>query len=178
MSASATSQAYAYWKVHADEFADNFFLRGYSGWAIRLGRAAFALAGVRGEVKRLIAASTTSEQQQVWNAKLRPVIMSPLLKLILGSPIFCWNALGVPKNQLACLLEDGTIEDFIAATLDPVPGMATLRNGAYHYLLCLNGKYTRASCPLYLTQDGFEALKANAGSLTQGIRLHTDTILK
>ncbi len=147
-------------------------------WGIRLGKIAFAIGGVTNDVKRLVSASTTAEQDRIWTTRLRPIIMNPVLKFILGHPVFCWNALGVPKNQLACLLEDGTITDFISATLDPVPKLATLKNGAYHYFLCLNGRYTRASCPLYLTPEGFSALKASAGARTKGIQLHTDTILK
>lgn len=33
-------------------------------------------------------------------SQLRPVIMNPLLMTILGSPVFLWNALGVPLNQV------------------------------------------------------------------------------
>jgi len=44
-------------------------------------------------------------------------------------------------------------------------------------LQCLNGRYTRSSCPLYLTPEGFNALKSRSGAKTQNIRLHTDTIL-
>jgi betaine lipid synthase len=96
-------------------------------WGIRLGNIAFALGGVSKDVKRLISSSTTVEQDRIWQNRLRPIIMNPVLKFILGHPIFCWNALGVPRNQLACLLEDGTIEDFISATLDPIPKLATLK---------------------------------------------------
>ncbi|KAJ9127655.1 hypothetical protein QFC24_001065 [Naganishia onofrii] len=171
-------QAYAYWKANADQFSSNFFLRGYSGWALRLARVAFALAGVSKDVKKMIACDTTAEQDAIWKKKLRPIMLNPVMKLILGSGFFCWNALGVPRNQLNCLLQDGDIADFISATLDPVPGLANMKNGAYHYLLCLNGKYTRASCPLYLTPEGFAALKARNGQKTAKIKMHTDTILK
>lgn len=170
-------QAYAYWQTNIAEFTDNFFLRGYSGWAVRLGKVAFSLAGVSGDVKKLINASTTTEQKRIYDTRLKPVLLNPVMKLILASPFFCWNALGVPKNQLNCLLADGSIEDFICATLDPVPGLSVLKTGAYHYFLCLNGKYTRSSCPVYLTYDGFQALKAKAGLRTDKISLHTETIL-
>ncbi|KAJ9102622.1 hypothetical protein QFC19_004731 [Naganishia cerealis] len=173
-----SAQAYAYWKVNADQFSSNFFLRGYSGWAIRLARVAFALAGVSKDVKKMISCNTTAEQDAIWKKKLRPILLNPVMRLILGSGFFCWNALGVPRNQLNCLLEDGDIAEFISATLDPVPGLANMKNGAYHYFLCLNGKYTRASCPLYLTPEGFAELKRRNGQKTAKIKMHTDTILK
>lgn len=171
-------QAYSYWKANADQFSSNFFLRGYSGWAIRLARTAFKIAGVSKDVKKLITANSTAEQDLIWKKKLRPIMLNPAMKLILGSGFFCWNALGVPRNQLNCLLQDGDIADFISATLDPVPALANMKTGAYHYFLCLNGKYTRASCPLYLTPEGFAELKARNGQRTAGIKMHTDTILK
>ena len=41
--------------------------------------------------------------------------------------MFCWNALGVPRNQLSVLLEDGDISSFIAGTFDPLAGLATFK---------------------------------------------------
>jgi betaine lipid synthase len=173
-----SAQAYSYWKANADQFSSNFFLRGYSGWAIRLARVVFKIAGVSKDVKKMITAASTSEQDLIWKKKLRPIMLNPAMRFILGSGFFCWNALGVPRNQLNCLLQDGDIADFISATLDPVPALANMKTGAYHYLLCLNGKYTRASCPLYLTPEAFAELKARNGQRTAGIKMHTDTILK
>lgn len=173
-----SAQAYAYWKANADQFSSNFFLQGYSGWAIRLARAAFAMTRVTKDVKRMVTADSIAEQDLIYKKKLRPIMLNPIMKTILGSGFFCWNALGVPRNQLNCLLQDGDIADFIAATLDPVPALAHMKTGAYHYLLCLQGKYSRASCPLYLTSEGFAKLKARNGQRTAGIKMHTDTILK
>jgi hypothetical protein len=45
------------------------------------------------------------------------------------SRVFCWNALGVPRNQLSVLLEDGDISSFITGTFDPLPGLATFKVG-------------------------------------------------
>jgi betaine lipid synthase len=122
------SHAYAYWKTHADQFSRNFYFRGYSGWALRLAQVAFFLAGVSGDVKRLCQATTIAEQERIWQKKLRPVLLNKImLKGFLGNPAFNWHALGVPKNQMNCFLEDGTVEDFVKATLDPVPSLTTVR---------------------------------------------------
>lgn len=172
---SATT--YAYWKANVDQFTDEWFLQGYSGWALKLARAAFVVMGVTKDVEKFVNAETTEEQEHIWRARLRWVLLNPVMRTVLASPVFCWNALGVPRNQLSVLLEDGDISSFIAGTFDPVPKLASLKNGAYHYLLCLKGHYTPSSCPLFLTPDGFRALKAKSSARTQKIRLHTDTIL-
>lgn len=76
------------------------------------------------------------------SSQVRPVMLKPWLVRILGTRFFLWNALGVPENQLNMFLQDGSVEDFLTATLDPVPKLAPMRSGAYHYLL------VRSSHPL------------------------------
>ncbi|OXG17402.1 betaine lipid synthase [Cryptococcus neoformans Tu401-1] len=171
-----SSHAYAYWKTHASQFSRNFYFRGYSGWALRLAQIAFFIAGVRGDVKRLCQASSTAEQEKIWQKKIRPVFLNKVMvKLFLGNPLFNWHALGVPQNQMNCFLEDGSVEDYVKATLDPIPTLSTLKDDNYFFLLCLNGRYTRTSCPAFLKPEGFKALK-NSKS-TDAFKLHTDTIL-
>ena len=43
------------------------------------------------------------------------------------SSIFNWHALGVPRNQMNCFLKDGTIDDFVKATFDPIASLTTLK---------------------------------------------------
>lgn len=38
-------------------------------------------------------------------------------------------------NQMNMFLADGTVADFVAATFDPLPRLASFKTGAYHYLL-------------------------------------------
>lgn len=79
--------AYAYWKTHASQFSRNFYFRGYSGWALRLAQIAFFIAGVRGDVKRLCKATSTAEQERIWQKKIRPVFLNKVMvKLFLGNP--------------------------------------------------------------------------------------------
>ncbi|WRT69634.1 uncharacterized protein IL334_006623 [Kwoniella shivajii] len=168
--------AYAYWLSHHTQFSRNFYFRGYSGWALRLAQIAFFLSGVRGDVKKICKATTISEQDQIWKKKIRPVFLGKwMVKLFLGNPLFNWHALGVPMNQMNCFLKDGSVEDYITATLDPIPKLTTLKDDNYFFLLCLNGRYTRSSCPAFLKPEGFRALKN--GQATDGIKSHTDTIL-
>ena len=74
-----SSHAYAYWKTHASQFSRNFYFRGYSGWALRLAQIAFFLAGVRKNVKKLCNATTTAEQNRIWNKKLRPILLNRVM---------------------------------------------------------------------------------------------------
>jgi betaine lipid synthase len=74
-----------------------------------------------------------------------------------------------------CFLQDGSVSDFVKATLDPVPSLTTLKDDNYFYFLCLHGKYTRSSCPAYLKPEGFRALKD--AKTNNAFKLHTDTIL-
>ncbi|CAK9784087.1 hypothetical protein CC85DRAFT_58115 [Cutaneotrichosporon oleaginosum] len=170
-----SSHAYAYWMKHADQFQRNFYFRGYSGWALRLAQVAFFLAGVRGDVQRLCKANSTAEQQRIWDKRLRPVILNRIMLKVLGNPAFNWHALGVPRNQMNCFLADGSVADFVRATFDPVPGYSTMKDDNYFYFLCLNGRYTRSSCPAYLKPEGYKTLRD--ARVNNALKLHTDTIL-
>ncbi|KAG5642444.1 hypothetical protein DXG03_002791 [Asterophora parasitica] len=178
-----SSSAYQFWRFNADAFASSssgsgFYMRGYSGWALRLARVIFAFAGVSNHVKRLCECDTLEEQVAIWQSKLRPVLLNPVVVALLRSPVFCWNALGVPLNQRQMLLEEGSVYDFICHTLDPLVSTYLLKTGNYFYLLALLGHYTPASCPNYLTLRGFSALKANRSNALDAFRLHTDSIVK
>ncbi|WWC92743.1 uncharacterized protein L201_007702 [Kwoniella dendrophila CBS 6074] len=171
-----SSHAYAYWLSNHWQFSRNFYFRGYSGWALRLAQIAFFLSGVSNDVKKLCKATNVQEQDKIWKKRIRPVFLGKwMVKLFLGNPMFNWHALGVPQNQMNCFLQDGTVEDYIKATLDPIPKLTTLKDDNYFFLLCLNGRYTRSSCPSFLKPEGFRALK-NSKS-TNSLKSHTDTIL-
>jgi betaine lipid synthase len=130
-----SSIAYQFWHLNDDAFSSAFYLRGYSGWALRLARLIFSLAGVSADVEALCNADTLREQQKIWEGKLRPVLLNPVVVALLKNPVFCWNALGVPLNQRRMLLEEGSIYDFICHTLDPLASKYLFKTGAYFYLL-------------------------------------------
>jgi betaine lipid synthase len=102
-----SSSAYQFWRINADSFSSSFYLRGYSGWALRLASFIFRLAGVSKDVAALCSSDTLEQQEEIWRKKLRPVLLNPVVVALLKSPIFCWNALGVPLNQRQMLLDDG-----------------------------------------------------------------------
>lgn len=114
---------------------DSFYLRGYSGWALRLARLLFSLFGVSADVQRLCNADTLAEQQRIWDERVRPVLLNRLVVMLLKNPVFCWNALGVPLNQRRMFLDEGSAYEYVRDTLDPIAKTALLKEGAYHYLL-------------------------------------------
>ncbi|KAG6821002.1 hypothetical protein H0H93_008631 [Arthromyces matolae] len=172
-----SSSAYQFWRLNDDAFKTAFYMRGYSGWALRVAHFIFSVAGVTKYVHQLCECDTLDAQVKIWQTKLRPVLLNPIVVALLKSPVFCWNALGVPLNQRQMLLEEGTIYDFICHTLDPLISTYLLKTGNYFYLLALLGHYTPACCPNYLTLRGFNALKSNKGGCLDAFRLHTDSIV-
>lgn len=130
-----SSNAYQFWRINDDAFSSSFYLRGYSGLALRLARVIFTLAGVSKDVEALCDANTIEEQSKIWREKLRPVLLNPVVVALLKNPLFCWNALGVPLNQRRMLLDEGSIYEFVRDTLDPLASTYLFKTGAYFYLL-------------------------------------------
>lgn len=112
-----SSIAYQFWRVNSDSFSastsSSFYLHGYSGWALRLARCVFSIAGVSRYVEQMCQSDTLEEQATIWKEKVRPVLLSPVVVALLKSKLFCWNALGVPKTQRKMVLEGGMLFIFI-----------------------------------------------------------------
>lgn len=172
-----SSHAYQFWRNQSTVFDRNFHFRGYSGHALRLAKVAFKVIGVSNDVDKMVNAPSTQEQAQLWSKRVRWALLNPILtRLALANPMFLWNALGVPRNQLACLTADGTsVDQFASDTLDPVAAQTNLATDNYHYHLCLAGRYSPRAAPLYLRPEGWKAL-CQPGAL-DAFRLHTDTIV-
>ncbi|QRW21732.1 betaine lipid synthase [Rhizoctonia solani] len=169
-----SSAAYQFWKQNQSAFDKSFYRRGYSGWALRITQWVLALGGVLEDAKRMCDVDTIEEQARIWREKLRPVLLSNwFVKLVLNNPAFLWNALGVPLAQRRAFLNEGSCYEFARDTLDPIAGTALLKTGAYHYLLCLLGRYAPTSCPAYLTRQGFDKLRENNFERLESFRLHT-----
>ncbi|KEP46673.1 betaine lipid synthase, partial [Rhizoctonia solani 123E] len=189
-----SSAAYQFWKNNQNAFEKSFYQRGYSGWALRVTKVplfefsaamllmrlckwVLFLGGVLEDAKKMCNVDTVEEQDRIWREKLRPVLLSNwFVKLVLNNPAFLWNALGVPLAQRRAFLNEGSCYEFARDTMDPVAKTALLKDGAYHYLLCLLGHYTPSSCPAYLTRRGFDKLRENNFERLEGFRLHTESI--
>jgi betaine lipid synthase len=62
-------------------------------------------------------------------------------------------------NQMNMFLKDGTTQQYIEDTLEPIASRSLFRNDQYFFYLCLMQKYARESCPSYLSEEGFKILK-------------------
>ncbi|ELU37705.1 betaine lipid synthetase, putative [Rhizoctonia solani AG-1 IA] len=155
-----SSAAYQFWKQNQSAFDKSFYRRGYSGWALRITQMPRGCAMLIRLRSRLVSGAKNN-----W-----------FVKLVLNNPAFLWNALGVPLAQRRAFLNEGSCYEFARDTLDPIAGTALLKTGAYHYLLCLLGRYTPTSCPAYLTRQGFDKLRENNFERLESFRLHTESI--
>uniref|UniRef100_A0A0K3CN82 Betaine lipid synthase n=1 Tax=Rhodotorula toruloides TaxID=5286 RepID=A0A0K3CN82_RHOTO len=163
-----TSHAYQYWRKN-----DHI-----SGHALRLAYWALRITGMYSSVHKMCAAPTLEEQRRIWTSRIRPIILSAFIrKVFLANPIFQWNSLGVPINQARVFLKETTTSQFAIDALDPIGLNSHVAKDNYFYQLCLEAKYTKDSCPLYLTREGFEKLKQNDGAALDCFRLHTDSIM-
>ncbi|CAD6983485.1 unnamed protein product [Tilletia controversa] len=174
-----SSHAYQFWRLNTSSFDKCFYFRGYSGHALRLAKFAFNIAGVRKDVERMCKADTVEEQQKIWDTRLRGTLINKhIIRFFLSNPAFLWNALGVPINQMNVFLNEGcSVEQFAIDTLDSIPSRNLIKNNNYHYQLCLQHKYTKDSCPLYLKKEAFQKLKKDAAQALESFRLHTDSIV-
>ena len=58
-------------------------------------------------MRKLCEVETLAEQREIWNKRVRRVLLSQLLAyFVVGSERFLWKALGVPGEQRAMIEED------------------------------------------------------------------------
>lgn len=175
-----SSYAFQYWSHNNDRFSHKFYKTGYSGLALSILEWWVRMQSLGRDIDAMTSATTIAEQKSIWDSKIRPAIFSPMIQKILHNPMFMWNALGgkywtkkriletkpnayfdnlVPINQMNMFLKECTTQEYIENTLDPIPAHSLFSEDQYFYYLCLKQRYTKKSCPSYLTRDGFETLK-------------------
>lgn len=170
-----SSYAFQYWSHNSDRFNHKFYKTGYSGLALSILEWWIKMQGLGKDIDAMVSAETIEAQKKIWDSKIRPAIFSPMIQKILHNPMFMWNALGVPINQMNMFLKECTTQEYIENTLDPIPARSLFCNDQYFYYLCLKQRYSHTSCPSYLTEDGFNRLKTS-GALNS-FKLHTESIL-
>ncbi|KAI7087873.1 hypothetical protein KC363_g8091 [Hortaea werneckii] len=111
LSPHLSSQAFDYWlHVGPETFSPSgkgLYFTGGSRHALQLVAWLGSLLGIRNDMRRLCTASTLAEQREIWNARVRRVLLSQLLSyFVIGSERFLWKALGVPGEQRAMIEED------------------------------------------------------------------------
>jgi betaine lipid synthase len=204
LSPHMSSRAFQYWLNHVHVFtgthSKGLYETGGSRHAIRTMRILSTILGFRNEVRNLLSAKTLNEQREIWNKKIRPIIMSRLLNyLVVSQEKFLWAALGVPYRQLAMLEADhlaseslcspsplkhsekelnankvSAVWEYMVQTLDPVVESSLIGEDNPYYLVCLQGSYSHRCHPDYLKPKSHQKL-SRPGSF-DGLRIHTDEI--
>ncbi len=111
MSPHLSSQAFDYW-LHLGTPTFNpsgkgLYFTGGSRHALRLVSWLGSLLGIKNDMRRMCEAQTLNEQREIWNKRVRRVLLSQFLAyFVIGSERFLWKALGVPSEQRAMIEED------------------------------------------------------------------------
>ncbi|RDW87741.1 hypothetical protein BP5796_03435 [Coleophoma crateriformis] len=186
LSPHLSSRALQYWLQNTTIFTSTksrgLYETGGSRHAIRVVRLLTTVLGFKKEVKALLASKTLNEQREIWDKKIRPLIMSRLLSyFVVSSEKFLWAALGVPSNQLAMLVADEessnrgqAVWNYMTSTLDPVIATSIIGEDNPYYLICLQSSYTQRCHPDYLKPKSHQKL-SRPGAF-DGLRIHTDEI--
>lgn len=67
----------------------------------------FSISGKSAKLEEFANAPTLEVQRRLYEKNIRPVLVNgTFVKLVLSNPIFLWNSLGVPMNQLAVLTKE------------------------------------------------------------------------
>ena len=111
LSPHLSSHAFDYWlHVGPSTFDPNgkgLYFTGGSRHALKLIAWLGSLLGIRNDMRKLCEAQTLAEQREIWNKRVRRVLLSQLLAyFVVGSERFLWKALGVPGEQRAMIEED------------------------------------------------------------------------
>lgn len=188
LSRSISSNALQFWYELGDKaFEPNgngLYDTGSTRWALRLAKYIFKLCGLSKYIEELCSCTSLEQQIRIWNKTIKPSLFNPVVAtLLIGNPIFLWNALGVPSNQAK--LMGNSVLKYVVDTLDPVIKRSLISDDNYFYYLTLKGHYKNTNCPEYLTEKGHHNITRpitssdnsnSKSSVLDNIRLHTDTL--
>lgn len=177
MAPHMSSNAFQYWYNNGlKTFNINgkgLYDTGFSKWALRMASYLFYLTGKKDDIDELCSAKTMEQQQEIWNSKIKPTLLNPIVsKLLVGNPLFLWKALGVPANQAA--LMGPSVLKYVKDTFEPMVNRSLISNDNYFYYLCLQGHYDKNNCPDYLTSNAYKIFTKKENNPLDNIRIHTD----
>jgi S-adenosylmethionine-diacylglycerol 3-amino-3-carboxypropyl transferase len=170
--------ARAYWDKHINFFVGKgwrktFYYRGTCGLLAKLVLFnAQKLHRLREPIDRLLNAESIDEQKEVYEAHIRPRMWTPWLRWFLSRSLTL-SLLGVPwpqRNEITTQYPGG-VPQFIQDCVETVLTRMPLRNN-YFWRVYLQGHYDSYSCPEYLKQENFPALKKAIDRL----QIHTNTM--
>ena len=151
-----------------------FYFRGSSGAFARLLKVYIdRMIKVGPQLQQLLNAENLAAQQAIYNDILKERFWTGLVKFALNRDTTL-SMLGVPRaqrRQIEAHYPGGLIkycQDCVEGVFSKLP----LRDN-YFWRVYINGQYTRACCPEYLTAEGFRQLKS--GDVDR-ITTHTDSV--
>jgi S-adenosylmethionine-diacylglycerol 3-amino-3-carboxypropyl transferase len=170
-------EARTYWERAISAFdprrarGGSFYYSGTSGLFALLARHYISLAGLRGDIERLLDARDVDEQLRLYHGRVRRRLGDHVLRMVGVSPMM--SLLGVPEPQRRLVhSHPGGFVGYLRACLDHVLSVSLLREN-YFWAVYLNGRYDRDACPEYLRPPGFERLQ---GGLADNVRVETATL--
>jgi betaine lipid synthase len=166
-----------FWAVRLYYFKTSLYFYGAMGNAIWLCYWAAYWVGLRGWIDRLCEAPTLEAQQTIWenSVVVRFIRMLPkwflyIVAKISLNPFIMWNVLGVPKNQGNLITGDGrSLSEYVATVVHGAAMGTHLATENYFYLCCLTGKFTKQSCPRYLTQEDYTLMRSNNSEMLEKV---------
>ncbi len=171
LSPHLSSRAFQYWLDHCHVFTSKrgfgLYQSGGSRHAILLVKWLFRCFGLCRDVERLCQVKTLNEQREIWQQRIRKVLLNKLLsQAVISTDSFLWKALGVPLAQRTMIESDfaarnehvdpnrmthrqkgQAIWEYMVNTLDPVLETTLIGEDNYFYLLCIQGCYSKRSVP-------------------------------
>ncbi|KAL2355252.1 hypothetical protein BJ546DRAFT_679924 [Cryomyces antarcticus] len=196
LSPHMSSLAFQYWLSHSATFdikSGGLYFTGGSRHALKLVQWLARLVGLRDDFRRLCTAGTLNEQREIWQKRVRRVLLSRLLSwTVIGNERWLWKALGVPSAQRDMIEQDYVKQDnpqsagrsgaksgqaiweYVVNTLDPLVNNTLVSEDNHYYLLCLQGKFSRRCHPAYLTPKSH--IKLSQPNAFDGLRIHTDEL--
>ncbi|KAI9882914.1 MAG: S-adenosylmethionine-dependent methyltransferase [Watsoniomyces obsoletus] len=198
LSPHLSSRAFQYWLDHSQVFTSKrgfgLYQSGGSRHAILLVKWLFRVFGLGRVVERLCLVKTLNEQREIWQQRIRKVLLNKILsQLVISTDSFLWKALGVPLAQRTMIESDfaarndyvdpnrmthrqkgQAIWEYMVNTLDPVVETTLIGEDNYFYLLCVQGSYSKRCHPAYLTSKAHTKLSRQQAF--DGLRIHTDEL--
>ena len=93
--------------MSSTSFGFNWLTLSTYSWALRVLAIIFKMHGKADRLDAFANAPTLDAQRELYESQIRPVLLSgSFVKLVLSNPVFLWNSLGVPMNQLSIFLKE------------------------------------------------------------------------
>lgn len=165
-----------FWDRREGYFAprSSFYFHGSSGNVARvLNYYIDRTRGLRGNLQRLLEATTLEEQGEIYHRSVRDAFWGRMMRRFVGSNLTL-ACLGVPRPQRQQVEAHygGSIERFVESCIESVFTRLPISDN-YFWRVYITGSYSERCCPEYLKRQNFARLKAG---LVDRVHVHTNTM--